>query len=255
MPVAALVTYARQPHLNPDDLPLLSELDRLGWVGRAVRWDDPATRWADFDAVILRSCWDYHLRPVEFRRWLDTLEAGGVRLWNPVPVVRWNLDKGYLRDLVARDVAVPGTAWLEAGPAPDLHALLAEHGWARAVVKPRISVAGHQTWVTEGAHAGGDQARFAQLTAEGGVLVQEFVPEVVAAGELSLVYIGRSLATRSASGREAGTSACRNSLAARRSWPWRPPPHVPWQSARCRPCPDRGSTPVSMGWSVTTASW
>lgn len=190
MPDVALVTYAELPDLNPDDHPLRAELGARGARVHAVRWDEPSVDWCGFDVVVLRSSWDYHRRPAEFRNWLGRLEHVGARLWNPAAVVRWNMDKAYLRDLQAAGVAVPDTLWIEPGRAPDLAGLVASRPWKRAVVKPRISLSAHDTWITDRDVAARDQERFAQLVAERGALVQEFVPEVTDAGELSLVHVG-----------------------------------------------------------------
>ena len=189
MPDVALVTYGELPDLNPDDHPLRAELTARGARTHAVRWDDPSVDWRRFDIVVLRSCWDYHLRTAQFRDWLAAQERAGTPLWNPAAVVRWNLDKTYLRDLQEAGVAVPDTIWIEPGPAPDLTALVTSRPWGRAVVKPRISLSAHDTWITDRAGAARDQERFARLVTERGALVQEFVPEVMSAGELSLVYL------------------------------------------------------------------
>jgi glutathione synthase/RimK-type ligase-like ATP-grasp enzyme len=189
MPDVAFVTYREHPQLIPDDRPLLAELDRLGWGARAHCWDEPGVDWTRFAAVVLRSCWDYHLRPTEFRAWLARLDEAGVRLWNPTSVVRWNLDKHYLRQLAASGVAIPGTAWFEGREVPDLHLLLEERGWTDAVIKPTVSAAGYETWRTNVHQVRADQVRLAHLVATSGVLIQEFVPEVVTEGELSLVYL------------------------------------------------------------------
>lgn len=188
MPDVALVTYAELPDLNPDDHPLRDALLARGARPHAVRWDDRVD-WSRFDVVVLRSCWDYHRRTDEFRAWLADRERAATPLWNPVPVVRWNLDKAYLRDLRAAGSAVPDTIWIEPGRAPNLAELVAAQPWPRAVVKPRISLSAHDTWVTDRRGAARDQERFAGLVADRGALVQEFVPEVTRDGELSLVYI------------------------------------------------------------------
>jgi len=185
----ALVTYPKLPDLNPDDHPLQDALRARGARVRAVSWDATAVDWARFDAVVLRSCWDYHLRFAEFGRWLDTLAQEGARLWNPVGVVRWNFDKSYLRALDGDGVLLPATEWLAPGAALDLVRLLVARGWEQAVVKPQVSASAHETWRTDRRHAASDQPRVERLLRSGGVLVQEFVPEVVTAGELSLVYI------------------------------------------------------------------
>lgn len=186
----ALVTYRELPDLHSDDHPLRDALQELDARVRAVSWDELDVDWAGFDAVVIRSCWDYYLRIAEFRRWLDDVERTGAQLWNPAGVVRWNFDKTYLKDLAGTGVLLPGTEWLAPGPdGPDLAGVLEARGWEQAVVKPRVSASGHETWFTDRRHAARDQPRLAQLLANGGVLVQEFVPEVMSAGELSLVYV------------------------------------------------------------------
>ncbi len=188
MPDVALVTYDELPDLNPDDHPLRAELEARGAHVHAVRWD-ASIDWHGFDIVVLRSCWDYHRRTAEFRDWLAARERAGTPLWNPAAVVRWNLDKSYLRDLRVAGVAVPDTLWIEPGNVPDLERVVASQPWERAVVKPRISLSAHDTWITDREGASRDQERFARLVTERGALVQEFVPEVTAAGELSLVFV------------------------------------------------------------------
>ncbi|HEY6059994.1 MAG TPA: hypothetical protein VIV10_05365 [Gemmatimonadales bacterium] len=185
----ALVTYRRLPDLHPDDHPLRDALRALDAQVHAVCWDEAGVDWAGFDAVVLRSCWDYYLRFGEFRRWLDGLERAGTRLWNPAAVVRWNYDKIYLADLAGDGVVLPGTEWLAPGDRRDLGAVLEARGWDRAVVKPRVSASGHETWLTDRRRVAEDQPRVARLVAGEGALVQEFVPEVMTAGELSLVYL------------------------------------------------------------------
>jgi hypothetical protein len=95
----ALVTCAAHPELSPDDRLLLPVLAGAGFEPLALRWDEPDERWERHAAVVIRSCWDYHQRVTEFHAWLDRLEASGARALNPVPILRWNADKRYLRDL------------------------------------------------------------------------------------------------------------------------------------------------------------
>ena len=99
MPAIALATYAALPGLAPDEHPLVHALASLGIRAEAQVWDDPAVRWDAYDAVVVRSCWDYHLRYEEFFRWIDRVAALGVAIWNPPRTLRWNSRKTYLHDL------------------------------------------------------------------------------------------------------------------------------------------------------------
>ena len=152
-----------------------------------VPWEASHADWKRFDLVVLRSCWNYHRRLSDFRAWVDGFEASGVRLWNPPAVVRWNLDKRYLRDLADADVPIIPTVWLDVGTGVQLADILAVQGWERAVVKPRVSASAHGIWQVDRTQAHERQRDFEQLLATTGVLVQPLMPQI-AQGEWSLVF-------------------------------------------------------------------
>jgi glutathione synthase/RimK-type ligase-like ATP-grasp enzyme len=140
-----------------------------------------------FDLVVLRSCWNYHRHLAAFRRWLDRLEAAGVPLWNPPAVLRWNLDKGYLRDLAGAGLPIVPTVWLDAGAPAQLAAILETQGWERAVVKPRVSASAHGIWRVDRAAAAQKQPEFEQLLMASGAMVQPLMPQI-ADGEWSFIF-------------------------------------------------------------------
>src|SRR5436305_2774518 len=95
----ALATYGRAPALAPDDQLLLPALGSRAVAAEPVVWSSHSPVWTAFDAVVLRSCWDYHLHSDAFHAWLDRLERSGVAVWNAPSLVRWNANKRYLLDL------------------------------------------------------------------------------------------------------------------------------------------------------------
>lgn len=160
------------------DRALRLALEERGHSVRQLVWSDSAPEWRDFDAVVIRSCWDYHLRPEEFLDWISRLEALGVPLVNPPPLIRWNLDKRYLAELHSSGIAIPDTLWLEDGESCELTRVCRERGWTSAVVKPLVSASAHRTEVRRTGNATGP------------AMVQEFVEEIRTAGEWSLMYLG-----------------------------------------------------------------
>ena len=129
----AFATWRGQPALTEDDARAADALRRAGHAVEPAVWDAPDVRWDGFDAVIVRSCWDYHHRPDAFLEWVGRVEAAGTPLWNPPAVLRWNHHKSYLRDL---GVPTVPTVWLERGAEADLGHLLAERGWDEAGCLP-----------------------------------------------------------------------------------------------------------------------
>jgi glutathione synthase/RimK-type ligase-like ATP-grasp enzyme len=185
----ALATYAEHPSLTPDDGLLAAALARHGLEPVAAPWDDPGMEWPRHDAVVLRSCWDYHHRAPDFAAWLDRLERGGARVHNGVPTLRWNMRKTYLRDLEAAGIPVADTVWVTLGSTTSLAQIAAAKGWTDMVVKPTVSSTGWETWLVERAGDAGDEARFARLRGERDLMVQRFLPGILTEGEVSLIFI------------------------------------------------------------------
>ncbi|GAB4516499.1 MAG: hypothetical protein OHK0046_21980 [Anaerolineae bacterium] len=185
----ALVTYQQLPELALDDALLIEPLLRRDVAAKPAVWDDSTVNWKTFDAVILRSTWDYHLRTADFVAWLAELEGRGVKVYNPVDIIRWNMDKIYQRTLHAHGIHTLPTLWIEQGSTADLKTLLEDRNWEQVVVKPRISASAHKTWILRRSEAAAHQARFAEMAAVSGVMVQKFAPEI-SDGEWSFVFFG-----------------------------------------------------------------
>jgi len=189
MTTIALITDLKQPGLTQSDRLLVAPLQARGVTAVPVPWDDSVIDWHAYDALILRSCWEYHHQAARFQAWIERLRDQHIPLWNPAPVVLWNMDKHYLRDLANRNVPVVPTVWLAKGEAPDLTAVLDTQEWAQAVIKPCVSASAHDTWPTTRAAAAQDQKRFATMLAGQSLMVQKLMPEIKQ-GEWSLVFLG-----------------------------------------------------------------
>ena len=98
----------------------------------------------------------------------------------------WSLDKHYLADLAAVGVPIVPTDFVPADSGIDLAARVASLG--PLVVKPAISAAAKDTFrlMTEADAAALD---FAALNHGRSFLIQPFLPEIMTAGEWSLVYL------------------------------------------------------------------
>ncbi len=155
----ALATSEELPGLDPDDAPLLAA---LGDEAEPAVWSDPALDWSSYDAVLIRSVWDYFLRHEEFLAWIERVP---VPMWNPAETLRWNSEKSYLRELEAAGVSTIPTVWH--GEVP----------WDDAIVKPTVA----------GGSLGLHRAQKAEPVGPGW-MAQPFLPDIVSAGELSLVF-------------------------------------------------------------------
>ncbi|MFI5829726.1 RimK family alpha-L-glutamate ligase [Streptomyces sp. NPDC051578] len=123
------------------DMPLLLDACREEGIRAEIcSWRDPDIEWDRFDAVLLRSPWSYVESLPQFLDWCEYV-TDVTYLFNPLPVVRWNLDKHYLADLAAAGVPVVPSGFVAPGAdaAAAVRTFLARHEQAREiVVKPTV---------------------------------------------------------------------------------------------------------------------
>lgn len=178
----AFATCADYADLDADDRLLLEPLARSGVDAESAVWDDPSVDWARFDAVVLRSTWDYPERLDAFLGWARSVS----RLVNPFEMVRWNTDKRYLLDLAADGIGIVPTVF--ASPGEDFVSIPAD--WTEVVVKPASSAGSRDT-----ARYTRDDERVwphvERLLDDGRVaMIQPYHHGVDARGETGLVYAG-----------------------------------------------------------------
>ena len=117
---------------------LVEPFAAAGWEVRELPWSEPAVDWSRFDAVIVRSTWDYqnHLEP--FLQTLERIESQ-TRLFNSLAICQWNSNKRYLRDLEGRGSHRPIALARAAGFAADRGGLCRLPGSATGREAPRGS--------------------------------------------------------------------------------------------------------------------
>ncbi|MGI5269869.1 ATP-grasp domain-containing protein [Nonomuraea sp. CA-218870] len=176
MVLCAYVTFDDPDGHDDERQTVLEAWRHTGIDGRAERWDDPETDWSAYDAVVVRSVWDYLDRRDEFLAWARRVERVS-RLLNPAVVLESNTDKTYLRDL---GVPIVPTHWSSRD--------LPDH--EEYVVKPSISASARDT--TRTADRAEAAARAAALEAAGRTpMVQPYLDMVESEGETSLLYFNR----------------------------------------------------------------
>lgn len=186
----ALVTAGAARGLD-EDLPLLlAAFAERGQAAEVVDWDDDRVNWSRFELALLRSTWDYTTRLPEFLQWLDRA-AAQTRLFNPQPVVRWNVDKHYLAELARAGVAIVPSVFVEPGAdaGAALREFLDQHPEAELVVKPSVGAGsrdaqryGREELSVIGAHI------FRLRDEKRSVLLQPYLNRVDEQGETALVY-------------------------------------------------------------------
>lgn len=189
----ALVTAVPAFTLDDDLQPLLEACTLRGIDASVVAWDDPTVSWRRFDAVLLRSPWDYVARLPEFLHWCDRVETM-TRLVNPAHVVRTNTDKHYLLALAGLGIPIVPSRFVDPGDdaASALHELLAmQHDATEFVVKPCVGAGSRDAQRYPRNAASQAIAHAERLLGTGrGVLLQPYLDRVDQDGETAMIYLG-----------------------------------------------------------------
>ncbi len=155
-----------------------------------VSWRDPHADWDQYDLVVIRSPWDYQQSCSQFLDVLARIDASGANLQNPLEVVRWNVQKTYLRDLQNSGVTIVPTTWLQSPKVADLTNLFQQLKADQVVVKPFIGAGATDTfWLNSDSST--ELLRSIETLYRGRLaLAQPFVESVLSYGEISLTFFG-----------------------------------------------------------------
>src|SRR4051812_38755229 len=181
------VTQAELPPLDTDTPRLVAEMQATGARVDVASWRDPDVDWSAARLTMIRSPWDYIEVVDEFVAWAYATALVS-DLWNPAPLIEWNVHKSYLLDLQAQGAPVVPTVVLLQGAAASLDGISDAQGWNTVVVKPAVSSGAQGAGRFDVGDPEG-QAHLDALVAAGDSLVQPFVGSVARDGEISVVVI------------------------------------------------------------------
>jgi glutathione synthase/RimK-type ligase-like ATP-grasp enzyme len=181
----AFLTLEERGDFVIDDELAIPALEAAGWRVHTVPWRQTSQPWNVFDVVVVRSTWDYWDAIPAFVRVLERIDAETL-LANPLPLLRWNLSKTYLRELEAQAVPIVPTHWCDHLRPRDLEAAAERFATADLVLKPQVG--GNGQGVMRLAMRAGEETLRSALERYRATpcMLQPFRPSILQGGEWSL---------------------------------------------------------------------
>lgn len=153
-----------------------------------IDWRAPIEAFDGVALVMLGTSWDYQDHSHEFLAKLERLESAEIIVCNSADLVRWNIEKTYLRELAEAGAATIPTLWVESADRQTIAEAMAHFGADAVVIKRQI-----------GAGALG-QHRFtrdmmpdANWSMGHPAMIQPFLPQITQEGELSFLFVDGEL--------------------------------------------------------------
>jgi len=186
--VAFLTLHDPTGFVIDDELAVLP-LARRGFKVETIPWDRTGVDWSQYTLVVIRSTWDYQHNAEAFLRVLESIQHLGVRLENGSEIVRWNMQKSYLRDLAARGIETVPTFWRDGLRRGELVPLFEELRSSEAVIKPVMSSNAQGAWRLDAGRARELASEIEGYFAGRALMMQPFERGIVEEGEFSMVYL------------------------------------------------------------------
>ncbi len=172
-----------------EDRLLKEALERKGLKAHRTYWDNPDFDWTRTRYAIFRTTWDYFDRIEAFMPWLEKT-AELTQFINPISLLKWNMDKHYLRDLQQYGIEILDTIFIEKGEKRSLSKIASDKNWSEFILKPAISGAARHTYRFEKEGAAQFESIFAMLIANESMLLQEFQKNILTKGEIAIMLFG-----------------------------------------------------------------
>ena len=172
---------------------LIEPLNQAGWSCETISWRANNINWNDYQLVMVRSPWDYQLDCDAFVKVLQDIDDSSAHLDNPLTIMKWNINKHYLRELATKGIEIVPTLWCDDIAVTDIPTFFSRHNniddnSQEIVIKPCISAGAFDTYRLTLAQAFKKQSELLTTFKQREFMVQPFVPAIVSEGEFSLFY-------------------------------------------------------------------
>lgn len=185
---AFLTTDNLDGHVCDDEL-VFGPLKKTGWDVTAVSWHRRDIVWNDFEAVIIRSTWDYQGQVQAYLAVLEEIDRSGTRLLNDLQLVKWNINKSYLKDLEQKKIQIVPTRWGNNLKKKEILKCFDVLETKALVIKPTISAGAYHTYKL----SSNDLETIScieTVSRDREFMIQPFMDGIIREGEFSLLYFG-----------------------------------------------------------------
>ena len=165
---------------------LKSAFEAQGLKVDITYWDNPTYEWQETKSVLFRTISDYFERFNEFCEWLEQVKTK-TRLINSYELIKWNIDKHYLKDMSSWGIETVPTYFADKGCNMKLHEIAKRNQWKDLVIKPAISASAFKTYKILANEIQANEKLFNSLVQERNMLVQPYFETITQLGEASLM--------------------------------------------------------------------
>lgn len=167
---------------------LIAPMKKNGWLASEISWRDKSVKWDSFDAVIVRSTWDYQSAPGKFVNVLTKINDSSAHLENDLETMKWNMNKYYLHDLTDKNILTVETIWEREFILEKIINYFSLLNTNEIVIKPNISASAENTFRIKSDEIIKKLKKLETIFSNREFMIQPFMSNIISEGEYSLFY-------------------------------------------------------------------
>ena len=166
---------------------LIEPMKMFGWTAEEISWRNKIVDWSDYDAVIVRSTWDYQNDAEKFVGVLEKINSLSY-LENDLNLMKWNMNKNYLFDLEQKGVRIVDTIWEKGFNRGFDIEYFTRLNSDEIIIKPNISANADNTFRLSKENINEHITNLEKIFGSREFMVQPFLKNIIDEGEYSLFY-------------------------------------------------------------------
>ena len=153
-----------------------------------ISWHANDIDWSKYDAVIVRSTWDYQEHADAFIDKLIEITKHDTVLINPLSLMQWNISKRYLQILQTQGITIIPSVFFDSVAISDIYAQFAYFDTQEIIIKPLISANSDNTFRLDHTNLMAQAGPLSNIFSTTPCVIQPFLDSVINEGEYSLFY-------------------------------------------------------------------
>jgi len=183
----ALLSMDSLENFHTYDKLLIEPMKTLGWIAEEISWRNENVDWKDYDAVIVRSTWDYQNDPEKFISALEKINNVS-HLENDLDLMKWNMNKNYLFALEQNGVTIVDTIWEKSFNPSLANEYFDKLRTDEIIIKPNISANADNTFRLYKENFNEHLSMLEKIFSTRDFMVQPFLKNIIKEGEYSLFF-------------------------------------------------------------------
>jgi len=167
---------------------LIEPMKSAGWDAEEISWRKENINWNEYNAVIVRSTWDYQKDYKKFLEVLEKINNSSAHLENNFDLMKWNMNKKYLFDLEQNGIRIVDTLWKTNFNFLEIEKSFEIFKSKEIIIKPNISANADNTFRLTKDELLNKKQELEKIFENREFMVQPFMENIIDEGEYSLFF-------------------------------------------------------------------